>query len=266
LGTGLVKIAVPIVILMGVWILITLVKTILFAIAGKVMVASLAEAALVLTRPDWAFIIILCCLPYAIWVGFNMVVNEPVPGANDNLSGVAVAFETLKYFAKPENRLENVELWAIAFGSEEGGMLGSKTMANDVKKALEDKTFPAESVWIVSFDSIGAKGPLQIATKEPLYRVKSHSPDVYNQLAASAKTAGVAHYLKSLTAGTDSAPFSRLGIPAVGIVAMGDGKHPANWHSPEDIPEKCDVEGIINSIKMSIQFVRDVDESLEKSK
>ena len=248
--------------MMGIWILICLVQTILFAIRGQFFIATLADAGRVFTNPDWAFILMLFPIPFFIYVGTHMVANNPVPGANDNLSGIAVAVETLKYFAQPAHRLRNVELWAVCFGSEEGGMMGSKTMAADTLKAIQTGILPAESIWVVNFDSIGANGPLLIATKEPMYRVKAHHPDVYNQLVKSAIHAGVPYKLKSLSAGTDSAPFSRLGIPACGIVCMGDGHSPANWHSPDDTPDNVDVRGLVNSLKLSLQFLQDVDQSL----
>jgi hypothetical protein len=263
IGTGLAKIAIPVAITMGFWILISLIKTIIFAIDGKLVIATLADAAFVLTKPDWFFYIILIPLPFFVYVATHMVIDNPVPGANDNLSGVAVAAETLKYFAQPENRLNNIELWAVCFGSEEGGMMGSKALSKEVLTALKDGSFPAESIWVINFDSIAANGPIHIATRESLYRVKSHSPIVFNQLAKSAENAGLRYHLKSLSAGTDSAPFSRLGIPACGMVIFGEGHSPANWHSPEDTVENCDVRGIINSIHLSLQFLKDLDKMLD---
>ena len=87
-------------------------------------------------------------------------------------------------------------------------------------------------------------------------------PDVYTQMAASAGKAGVKVVVKSLAAGTDSAPFGRLGIPATGIVGMGEGYSPANWHSMTDTPENIEGAGIENCVKMGIQFIDDVDRAL----
>jgi Peptidase family M28 len=263
LGEKLLFVAIAAFLCMAYWILANLIHVILTAIAGHPIVDFTGSAWNVVVGPDWAFIIALFCIPYVTYVGFWMVRNLPVPGANDNLSGLSVAVEVLKHYIEhPEDRPKNVEYWAICFGSEEGGMMGSKYLSKKMKGQLDNGTFPAESIWIVNFDSIATIGPLVIATKEPLYRVESHNPEVYNQLAASAEKAGVDHKVKTISAGTDSAPFSRLGIPAVGIVNMGDGDHPANWHSRDDTPENCDVEGIKNSIKLTLQFVKDIDESL----
>jgi hypothetical protein len=208
---------------------------------------------------DWFFIILVIFSPLIWWFGLRMIVNHPVPGANDNLSGIVVATEVLKYFTShPDQRPKNVEIWFVCFGSEEGGMMGSKDLSKKVKNQLDNGTFPAEKVWVVNFDSIGANGPLYIATKEPMYRA-TYLPDVPEQLVNSAKIAGVDFISKSLTAGTDSAPFGRLGIPAAGIVCFGDGNNPPNWHSLSDTPENVDVRGIRNSIKLALQFIHDID-------
>jgi len=209
---------------------------------------------------EWYYVLILILTPIIIWIVWNIVSFRPVPGANDNLSGIAVATAVLKYFAS--NRLENVELWAVAFGSEEGGMAGSKALSKILKEQMNNGTFPADSLWVLNYDSIASDGPLTIATAEPMYRVKSHDPIVYNQLAKSAKKVGVDYILKKIDAGTDSAPFSRLGIPSVGIICGGADGIPQNWHTREDTPENCDVKGIIHSIQSAIQFILDINESL----
>lgn len=205
------------------------------------------------------YILILFLTPFVSWVAWNVVSTRPVQGANDNLSGVSVSLKVLNYFA--ENPLENVELWSVAFGAEEAGMAGSKHLSKELRKQIDNETFPADSLWVVNFDSVASDDPLIIASKEPMYRA-THNPEVYNQLAESAKKAEVNHKLKSIDAGTDSAPFSRLGIPSVGAIAAGSDGIPQNWHSREDRPENCDTIGLINAIKCAIQFFKDVDESL----
>jgi acetylornithine deacetylase/succinyl-diaminopimelate desuccinylase-like protein len=263
LGSKMLYIAISVFVLMGLWLLVSLIKTIVFGLQGILIISDPTAVEGIWLSPDWLWIIFACFLPYTLYVGFNMVANRPVPGANDNLSGVAVAAESLRFFAQPENRLKNVELWAVCFGSEEGGMMGSKAMAKEVKNALDNGTFPGESIWVINFDSIAANGPISIARSEPLYRVKSHDPAVIEQMVKSAEKVGVPTKVKSLEAGTDSAPFTRLGIPGVGCVCFGDGSAPANWHSMDDTPENCDVRGIINSIKVALQMIKDIDDSLD---
>lgn len=263
-GTKMIKVVIPVIVGMLVWILFTLIHVIITLINGEGLV-NFTASAWELQGSDWLLIPVLFLIPYATWVGFWMVINLPVPGANDNLSGVAVTAEIIKYFAQhPKEKPKHIEIWTVSFGSEEGGMIGSKEMAKDVRAALDHGTFPAEKVWVVNWDSIAANGPIFIAKSEPMYRAK-HDPKVVNQLVESAKNANVDYIAKTLAAGTDSAPFSRLKIPAVGMVCFGDGSSPANWHSRDDTPENCDVRGLIHSIKLGLQFILDVDQKLDSN-
>ena len=262
-GTKLIKLLIPVFLSMLIWMLVSIIKAFSSLSSGFILGIG-AEAWTAFYAPLWFdFILfgVLATIPYVSWVGLNMISSNPVPGANDNLSGVSVALSVLKYFSSKDKRPENIELWLIAFGSEEGGMKGSKHLAHIAKEQLQNGSFPAKELWVVNFDSIATKGALLIATKEPMYRC-TYLPDVYEQLSKSAKKVNIPHNVKSLTAGTDSAPFGRLGIPAAGIVGMGEEHSPANWHSLEDTPENIEITGIENSIKLAIQFINDVDASL----
>ncbi|MHA1149320.1 MAG: M28 family metallopeptidase [Promethearchaeota archaeon] len=256
-GKGMMRFYIFVFISAFIWFIINLVRLIMDIIDGHPIINIKAT-------PDfgWYYIIILILTPFIVWIAWNVVSTLPVQGANDNLSGVAVATGVLKYFS--ENRLNNIELWAVSFGAEEGGMAGSKAFSKLLKTQLDNGTFPAESLWVVNFDSIAEKAPLIIATSEPLYRVKSHDPKLYNAMAKAAEQVAVEYKLKKIEGGTDSAPFTRLGIPSVGVIAAGEEGVPKNWHTREDTPEGCEVEGIINSIKVAIQFLLNIDSALQQ--
>nr|MDO8109038.1 M20/M25/M40 family metallo-hydrolase [Candidatus Sigynarchaeota archaeon] len=267
-GTKLIPLLIPVFVSMAVGVLVSAIKFITALVVDGFILGFDAVAWRTFTAPGWLdfiYLVILATVPYASWIGFRMISSNPVPGANDNLSGIAVTLLLLERFANPERRPKNIELWFVSFGSEEGGMKGSKHMARLVREALGKGNLGAPSAWIVNFDSIATRGPMVVANKEPLYRC-TYLPEVYTQIEASAKKVGVDVIVKSLAAGTDSAPFGRAGIPATGIVGMGEGYSPANWHSLADTPENIEEAGIENCVKFGAQFIRDVDESLEATK
>lgn len=264
-GTKLLPLLVPVFAAMAVAVVVSAIKFVQALVVDGFLLGVDATAWRAFTNPIWLDVlhfIVLGMVPYASWIGFRMISSNPVPGANDNLSGVAVALLLLEHFASPANRPRNVALWLASFGSEEGGMKGSKHVARRVKDALDAGTLEAPEVWVVNFDSIASKGPMLVATKEPLYRC-TYLPDVPAAMEAAATASGVDVVVKSLAAGTDSAPFGRLGIPATGIVCMGEGHSPANWHSLSDTPDNIEPVGIERCVRMGIQFVKDVDASLE---
>ena len=238
----------------GLWIITCLVISIMRGINGIPQFSWNLEW-------TWYYITFIAITPIIGLIVWNIVSGRPVPGANDNLSGVATVTGVLKYFSK--NRPENIELWTVCFGSEEGGMKGSKALSQKIKKMQEKGDLPADEIWVINFDSVGADGPLTIATAEPMYRVKSHDPEVYNALANACDKVGVKAELDKIEAGTDSAPFSRLEIPAVGVICNGKEGTPAYWHCREDTPENIDPKGLVHTIKCSIQLVLNEDKKLE---
>ena len=260
LGTNGFNLLIP----LGIWLLVILLGFLINAIVSILnshMIRNIYEIVNIFSKPDWIYIIALVGTPYLGWLAINFIHNEPVAGANDNLSGISVIFEVFKYFSENKEVLTNLELWAVSFGSEEAGMIGSKTLAKEIKKKLQNNNFDSKEVWVINFDSVGSNGELHIATKEPLYRCK-YLPNVYEELEKIAKKYDIKYVVKSLAAGTDSAPFGRLKIPATGIICFGDKKAPPNWHSLKDIPENIDERGLKNSVKLLVPFIIEVDESL----
>ncbi len=263
-GLKMTNFIIPVGIVMVLWILFAIIRFISLLLIADSWIDTNGFNYLVLNL-HWSIIFILISLPYVSWVGFNMISSRAVCGANDNLSGIAVITGILSYFHKhPEEKPENVEIWYVSFGSEEGGMKGSKALSKEIKEKIERNELGAEKIWVINFDSVGADGPLHIATKEPMYRVKAHSSEIIEQLSNSAKKANIEYIAKSCPAGTDSAPFSRLGIPAVGVLCFGRGHEPPNWHSMNDTPENVDVRGIDRSIRMTLQMIKDIDSILNK--
>ncbi|NMC04153.1 MAG: Zn-dependent exopeptidase M28 [Candidatus Lokiarchaeota archaeon] len=264
-GTKLILLLVPVFVAMVGGALVTAIKAIT-ALVDSGFVAGFGPAAWrAFTTPTWLdvlYFVVVGTVPYASWIGFGMISSKPVPGANDNLSGIAVTLLLLERFAMQGERPKNIELRFVSFGSEEGGMKGSKHDSRLVREALDSGNLGAPSVWVVNFDSIATAGPMLVATKEPLYRC-TYLPEVYTQMEASAKKAGIEVVVKSLAAGTDSAPYGRLGIPATGIIGMGVGHAPANWHSLTDTPANIEALGIERCVRLGTQFIRDVDESLD---
>ena len=263
-GLKMTNFIIPVGLIMVLWILLTAIRTILFYISIESLIDYNGLYTMVL-NPHWSVLFILICTPYVSWVGFRMISSRAVCGANDNLSGIAVVSGILTYYYNhPERVPKQIEIWYVSFGSEEGGMKGSKALSEKVKDMIENKTLGADKIWVINFDSVGADGPLHIATREPMYRVKAHSPEIIEQLKKSAENAHIEYVAKSCPAGTDSAPFSRLGIPAVGILCFGNGNEPPNWHSMEDTPENVDVRGIDRSIRLTLRMIEDLDKILCK--
>ena len=150
--------------------------------------------------------------------------SEPVPGANDGASGVAVLLELARVLP-PE--LDG-QIWLVMFDAEDNGdiegwdwILGSSAFA----ESLSD--YPNG---VVVVDMIG-DADLQI------YREgnsdEGMSSEIWQQAAALGH-AGVFIDEIKFSMLDDHTPFLRLGIPAVDLI---DFDYPY-WHSLADTPDK----------------------------
>ncbi len=162
------------------------------------------------------------------------VSNKKCLGANDNLSGAVTALTLARYFH--DHRPEDIELWFIAFGSEEVGQRGSTNFVKNHKAELLEK-----DAYVVNFESIGGGNILLFATAETMCmpHVKHH-PEVYNLLKDASRKVMIRRQTvrSEMTQGyTDAEPFSRYGVKATSIVGLMVDGFPMLWHIGTDVPD-----------------------------
>jgi hypothetical protein len=183
----------------------------------------------------WLFVGLLVPLVLSLGLlywGYNG--NTPVPGANDNLAGVAVALALAQRFSPAEARLHNVELWVGAFGAEECGERGSEHFVK-----LYGDVFRTNGCCVVP-ESMGGGTHLAILSAEKMH-VATHDMTVCQELLAAyectAKTFPCA--IEALPfAATDAGRFSLKGISASAILGYeGAIMKPSNWHELTDDPD-----------------------------
>jgi len=191
----------------------------------------------------------------------------PVLGANDNLSGVALALEIGDYFAKDEHRLNNVELWVGGFGSEECGERGAENFVKKYSKLglLKD------SIAIIP-ESLGAGTDLAILTKELMHLV-THDKDVcstieraYNSLKEQGEndefvSCRIAPDLKM--GSSDGGRFALAGFPSSTVLGYeGRIMKPANWHEVTDDPKHLTRKTLRTAIGIYVHFINNLDHSM----
>lgn len=162
--------------------------------------------------------------------------SQPVPGANDGASGVAVLMELARVL--PED-LPN-EVWLVFFDAEDNGnipgwdwILGSLAFVEDLR---------AEPDAVVIVDMIG-DADLDI------YMERNSDAVLTAQIWAQAAELGYADKFIPVPGYSildDHTPFLRAGIPAVDII---DFDYPY-WHTTEDTLDKVSAQ--------SLQIVGDV--------
>lgn len=202
-------------------------------------------------------IILLVILPLCLVSAFFFVESGKnggtVPGANDNLSGVAIAAAIGRHLvAHPEVIPADTEVRIVAFGSEEAGCRGSKRYVAAHLTELREKR-----ARVCNIDTI-ARPKIQIVTTDRNSLLKN-APGVVAELKAAAESAGVPHEVKPFPVfggGTDALAFGERGLEAAALYAMAVPSQMMEWyHQPGDDIDKVDKEALANALKIVLAWV-----------
>jgi glutaminyl-peptide cyclotransferase len=157
--------------------------------------------------------------------------NEPVPGANDGASGVAVLLELARTLDK--ERLKN-EVWLTFFDAEDNGRLdgwefiaGSQEMAGRLTEKPE---------MVIIADMIGDRD-------QQLYKEQNSNPELVARIWDLAARLGYGEVFLPTAKWSmldDHTPFLQKGIPAVDLI---DFDYPY-WHTTQDTTDKVAPESL----------------------
>lgn len=168
--------------------------------------------------------------------------KQPVPGANDGASGVAVLLEIARVLPNvasvSDKQAENTtpvagQIWVVFFDAEDNGgiadwdwILGSRAFVNSL-------TSQPDAAVIV--DMIG-DSDLQI------YRERNSNPDLSLQIWDQANELGYSQFIDDYKWSMidDHTPFLDTGIPAVDLI---DFDYPY-WHTTADTADKVSAQSL----------------------
>ena len=149
--------------------------------------------------------------------------TEPVPGANDGASGVAVLLELARTLPA-----DTVPVWLVFFDTEDNGriegwdwILGSRAFAEEI---------PVRPEAVVIVDMIGDADLNIHLEKNSNVAIRSEIWAVAEQLGYSEQFINTEKFSML----DDHTPFLEAGIPAVDLI---DFDYPY-WHTTQDTPDK----------------------------
>ena len=155
--------------------------------------------------------------------------SEPVPGANDGASGVAILLELARTLPN-----DTVPVWLVFFDTEDNGriegwdwILGSRAFAEEI--SIEPRA-------VVIVDMIG-DADLNI------YLEKNSDVAIRTEIWSTAEKLGYGDKFineEKYSMLDDHTPFLEAGIPAVDII---DFDYPY-WHTTQDTPDKVSAESL----------------------
>lgn len=185
---------------------------------------------------------------------------NPVPGAMDNMAGVAVVAGLGKYLADAKKSggffPENTEVILLAAAAEEAGLRGARRF---VKKHLDEfKKIPTHALVL---DGICDETFLTIVSSE-ICTAARHDRKLVNMALEIAKKHNWPIRKRFIPFGaSDASAFSNAGISSTCILCMNVDKLMPNYHTRLDTPEKVRPEALAVSLQMVIDMLERIDKT-----
>jgi hypothetical protein len=181
---------------------------------------------------------------------FDIGRSDVVPGANDNLSAVAVLLALGRSLA--ERPARGVRVLLVSTGSEESFMEGMQGFMRRHRATLD----PLRST-VLCLECVGSP-TLTLIEAEGMLRMRPYSETARERLAEAAAALDI-ELVRGLrtVAATDALVAMRRGYAAVTLASVDATKFPANYHWSSDTPENLDWETMRRAFAVAERFVRD---------
>lgn len=178
----------------------------------------------------------------------NIGTSAVVPGANDNLTAVAVLVAVAEELARLP--LSGLRVVLVSTGAEESFMEGMRGFARRHFCELDPR-----QTEMLCLECLG--GPtLVVLEGEGMLRMRDYPSKMRQALAAAAASAGVPITRGVRTvAATDALVALRAGYNVGTLASVDYTKFPLNYHWPTDTPEALYWQTIENAIKVCIKFL-----------
>jgi Peptidase family M28 len=172
-----------------------------------------------------------------------------VPGANDNLSAVAVIVALAH--ALREHPPDGVRVILLSTGSEESFMEGMQAFGR-----RHFPTLPRETTEFVCVECVGSP-ELCVVEGEGMLRMRDYPERSRERLAAAGEAAGVAlrRGLRTVAA-TDALIALRAGYPTCTLGGVDETKFPSNYHWPTDTPDNVSWDSLEGALAVCDAYVR----------
>ena len=176
--------------------------------------------------------------------------SDVVPGANDNLSAVAVLVALAESLR--ERPVDGLRVVLVSTGSEESFMEG---MHGFVQRHEQD--LPRESTEVVALECLGSRD-LVALDGEGMLAMRRYDPTLTAALRDAAAAAGVPLVGPYKTvAATDALVSLRRGWRSATLASIDDTKLPRNYHWPNDEPDALDYDTIERALAICEELIRD---------
>ena len=176
--------------------------------------------------------------------------SPTVPGANDNLSGVAALVALAELLR--DRPLPGLRVLLVSCGAEETLQDGVRAFVARHRHELD----PART-WFANLDTIGSPHLVTLEAEGPVWMESYAGPWLRDLLVECAERTGVELERGfRARASTDSVIPSRAGYPIVTLVSMTDWRTLANYHLPSDVPANLDFGTVADATRLVYELGR----------
>lgn len=174
-----------------------------------------------------------------------------VPGANDNLSGVAALLAVARRLR--DRPVRGLRVLLVSAGAEEALQEGIRGFARSYFPRLR-----SDRTWFLNLDTIGSRRLVLLEGEGPV-RMHDYDSAFKEAVQACATAQGVAltRGLRSRNS-TDGIVPSRAGYPTATIVSVDDRKLMPHYHLDTDQPEHLDYPSIVDAVRLVEAVARDL--------
>jgi peptidase M28-like protein len=170
-----------------------------------------------------------------------------VPGANDNLTGVAVLLEVARRLGG--RAPDGLRVVLLSTGAEEANQDGMLAFARRHFAGLDP-----ERTTFLCLDTVGSP-ELVLIEGEGFLRMRDYDAALKDLVAQVAAAAGV-HVRRGLrfTFATDALVPLRQGFRVAGLGSVNAWLVPSNYHAPTDTPENVDLDSVAAAARIVVDL------------
>ncbi|MCQ2603183.1 MAG: M28 family metallopeptidase, partial [Clostridia bacterium] len=159
--------------------------------------------------------LIIGCFLVTLWLDKNE--KTASPGAMDNATGIAIAYEAVKYFKEnPDKAPKNCRLIDLNCGSEEAGLRGSIAFTRRHKgEAI------LENCWNINIDSVADEGFFEVVHGDT-WQFTKFDKNMQQFFKEAMREAGIEKPgdIVNPVGGCDSTPFTKAGVRSITFAAQ----------------------------------------------
>jgi Zn-dependent M28 family amino/carboxypeptidase len=159
--------------------------------------------------------------------------SQVVPGANDNLSGVAALIGAADSLVRQPPG--DVRVILLSAGAEESFEEGSQAFLRRHRDELD-----AHRTHVIAIDSVGSPR-LILVEGEGMLKHTEYDRPLKDTIERAADQGGIPIIREHwLSFGSDALAGIRAGYPSALVASFDEFKLPANYHWPTDVPDNVD--------------------------